>query len=56
VACWRVVLNLGNTDPDHQDVEADQDLIRVGSRRCLLSCSDSGQERPFRFKQDDDDT
>ncbi len=47
VACWRVVFNLGNTDPDHQDVEAEYDLYAAGSRRCLLSCNDSGQQRPF---------
>ncbi len=51
LACWRVVFNLGNTDPDHQDVEADYALYEAGGRRCLLSCNAQGQRRPFRFKR-----
>jgi hypothetical protein len=50
VACWRVVFRLDDYDPDHQDVEADADLYAAGSRRCLLSCNDIGQRRPFIFK------
>jgi hypothetical protein len=50
VACWRVVFNLGNTDPDHQDVEADLDLCAAGGQLCLLGCNAKGQRRPFRFK------
>jgi hypothetical protein len=51
LACWRVVFNLGNTNPDHQDVEAEYDLYAAGGRRCLLSCNAHGQRRPFRFKR-----
>jgi hypothetical protein len=51
VACWRVVFNQGNTDPDHQDVEADFDLYGAGGRRCFLSCNAKGQRRPFHFKR-----
>jgi hypothetical protein len=32
-----------------RDVEADWDLYAAGSRRCLLSCNDTGQQRPFIF-------
>ncbi len=30
-------------------MEAEYDLYAAGSRRCLLSCNDSGQRRPFIF-------
>jgi hypothetical protein len=49
VACWRVVFRLDDPNPDHQDVEADLDLYGVGSRRCLLSCNDSGQQRTLPY-------
>jgi hypothetical protein len=50
VACWRVILGLDDHNTDHQDVEAEYDLYAAGSRRCLLSCNDTGQQRPFIFK------
>jgi hypothetical protein len=43
---------LGDHNPDQQDVEAEYDLYAAGSRRCLLSCNDSGQQRTFIFKLD----
>jgi hypothetical protein len=52
LACWRAVFSLGNSDPDDQDVEAAYDLYAAGGKRCLLSCNDSGQQRPFIFKLD----
>jgi hypothetical protein len=49
VACWRVVFWLDDYDPDHQDLEAEYDLYAAGAPRSLLSCNDSGQQRPFIF-------